>query len=147
MISERKYIFGGNRTLQTGKSRGPHYRIGQYFARTSPKALPNGGYMPCFDAIGLGLTKDQSKVPIMTQKIASRSKNAIFIDKIRASEFLLPGGPVAPVGPKSLDHCVRGVVESPWRECSRAKPVGPVAPRYGFKFRESWKAASLRERL
>ena len=95
-----KITIWANRTLQTGKSRGSDYRIGRYFARTSPKALPNGGYVPRFDAIGLGLTKDQFKVAIMTQKIVSRSRNAIFIDKHRVSALLLPVGPVSPGGPK-----------------------------------------------
>ena len=95
-----KMIIWANRTLQTEKSRGSHYRISRYFARTSLKALPNGRYMSCFDAIGLGLTKDRSKVAIMTQKFASRSRNAIFIDKNRVSALLLRVGPVSPGGPK-----------------------------------------------
>ena len=91
-----KILNWANQTLQTGKSRGSHYRIGRYFARTSPKALPNGRYKRRFNLIGLGLTKDECKVAIMNQKIASRSKNAIFIDKTRASAFLLRAGPVCP---------------------------------------------------
>ena len=107
-----KIIMCNISTLQTGKSRGSHYRIGRYFARTSPKALPNGGYMSCSSAIGLGLTKDREQVAIMTQKIASRPKNAIFIDKNRVSALLLPAGPVSPAGPKCYQraHCVPWVL-------------------------------------
>ena len=65
--------------------------------------------MSRFNAIGLGLTNDRGQVAIMTQKIASRSRNAIFIDKIRMSAILPPVAPVGPGGPKLLAHYVRGV--------------------------------------
>ena len=78
--------------------------------------------MPCFNPIGLGLTKDQGQAAIMTQKIVSRSKNAMFIDKIRASAILLPVGSMFPGIPESLDHCVRDVLVTLRRELSR----GPV---------------------
>ena len=58
--------------------------------------------MSRFDAIGLGLTKDRGQVAIVTQKFASRSRNAIFIDKTRVSAILPSVAPVGPGGPKLL---------------------------------------------